>query len=194
MLVVRAALRLAYNDPESVTSALEPLIATPDAEVPNLHWWIHALLLEAVARDAQHEPDAASQALERALDLAAPHGVKLPFLLSPATELLERHRRKGTAHAPLVADLLKVLAGRTPAASTGVEALPEPLSECELRVLRYLPTGLQVPEIAGDLYVSVNTVRTHIRRVYAKLGVHQRADAVQRARDLRLLGPAPGPQ
>jgi LuxR family maltose regulon positive regulatory protein len=54
-------------------------------------------------------------------------------------------------------------------------------------VLRYLPTNLSRPEIARDLSVSLNTVSTHIRSIYAKLGVGDRSSAVQRARELRLL-------
>jgi len=57
-------------------------------------------------------------------------------------------------------------------------------------VLRYLPTNLTAPEIAAELYVSVNTVKTHMRRLYAKLGTHRRTEAVTRARDLGLLAPS----
>jgi LuxR family maltose regulon positive regulatory protein len=57
-------------------------------------------------------------------------------------------------------------------------------------VLRYLPTNLRVPEIAWELFVSPNTIRTHLRNVYAKLGVHTRADAVKRAREFGLLSPS----
>jgi len=67
--------------------------------------------------------------------------------------------------------------------------LPEPLSESELRVLRYLPTNLTAPEIAGELSVSRNTVKTHMRNLYTKLGSHRRAEAVARARNLGLLAP-----
>jgi LuxR family maltose regulon positive regulatory protein len=56
-----------------------------------------------------------------------------------------------------------------------------------LRVLRYLPTNLSRPEIAGELSVSLNTVGTHLRSIYAKLQVRDRSSAVQRARELRLL-------
>jgi LuxR family maltose regulon positive regulatory protein len=56
-----------------------------------------------------------------------------------------------------------------------------------LRVLRYLPTNLTRPEIAGQLSVSLNTVNTHIRRIYAKLGATDRSSAVKRGRELRLL-------
>jgi LuxR family maltose regulon positive regulatory protein len=65
----------------------------------------------------------------------------------------------------------------------------EPLSESEARILRYLPTNLSAPEIANDLYLSVNTVKTHLRHLYAKLGVNRRAEAVERARALGLLAP-----
>ena len=63
----------------------------------------------------------------------------------------------------------------------------EQLSPTELRVLRYLPTNLTRLEIAARLSVSVNTVNTHIRRIYAKLGATDRSSAVQRGRSLRLL-------
>ena len=58
-------------------------------------------------------------------------------------------------------------------------------------MLRYLPTNLSGPEIAGELNVSLNTVRTHMRHLYAKLGTHRRAEAVTRARALGLLAPSP---
>ena len=59
------------------------------------------------------------------------------------------------------------------------------------QVLRYLPTNLTTPEIASELYVSPNTVKTHVRSLYAKLGTHRRADTVARARALGLLAPSP---
>jgi LuxR family transcriptional regulator, maltose regulon positive regulatory protein len=66
----------------------------------------------------------------------------------------------------------------------------EELSPGELRVLRYLPTNLSQLEIASELSVSVNTVNTHVRNIYAKLRVGDRSSAVQRARELRLLSAA----
>lgn len=61
------------------------------------------------------------------------------------------------------------------------------LSQSERRVLRYLPTNLSRPDIARELYVSVNTVNTHVRNIYSKLEASTRAQAVERARELNLL-------
>ena len=161
------------------------------APIDSPRWEIQAFLLKARADDALGATGASSRALERALDLAEPDGLLLPFLLHRAPELLKRHRRLRTSHASLISEILNLLSGRTPTARPeDVEPLREPLSGSELRVLRYLPTNLRAPEIAGELFVSLNTIRTHMRSVYAKLGVHSRADAVERARELGLLAPS----
>ena len=65
--------------------------------------------------------------------------------------------------------------------------IDESLSDRELEVLRYLLTSLTSTEIAQELYISPNTVRFHIKNIYSKLGVHQRAAAVERARDVGLI-------
>ena len=148
-------------------------------------------LLKANADDALGDTGASSRALERALDLAEPDGLLLPFLLHPVPELLERHSRLRSTHASLIAEIQNLLAGHAPAARPeDAEPLQEPLSEAELRVLRYLPTNLRGPEIAAELFVSQNTIRAHLRNLYAKLGVHSRAVAVKRARELGLLSPS----
>ena len=155
---------------------------------------VQAFLLDAIARDALGNAVAARRALERALDEAKPEGLLYPFLADPAPDLLERHRRHGTAHAALIAEILNVLAGRKPVQrpdNEGGRGLREPLSQAETRVLRYLPTKLSAPEIADELYLSVNTVKTHMRHLYDKLGVHRRHEAVEQARALGLLAPSP---
>ena len=84
---------------------------------------------------------------------------------------------------------LPLLAGRTPAPPpAGAQPPLEPLSDSEIRVLRYLPTNLSAPEIANEPYVSPNTVKTHMHHLYAKLRTHRRGEAVARA--LGLLAPA----
>jgi LuxR family maltose regulon positive regulatory protein len=190
MRVILAELRLAQDDPLGAAAVVAPIVDGALA-VPAPLFEIQALLLEAIARDALRDPGGASRALERALDLAEPDGLLAMFLLHPAPDLLERQARLRTTHAALIAEILNLLAGQTPATrSEDVEPLREPLSESELRVLRYLPTNLRAPEIAGELFVSLNTIRTHMRNVYAKLGVHSRAAAVKRARELSLLSPS----
>jgi LuxR family maltose regulon positive regulatory protein len=94
----------------------------------------------------------------------------------------------------VVAEILRLLNVPGPTTSTNEWQAPfEPLTDSERRVLRYLPTRLTGPEIAGELYVSVNTVKTHLRRIYSKLGVHRRSDAIERAHALGLLIPSPRP-
>jgi len=186
-----AVLRLAQGDPRAAIAALAPVL-DGSAPVPWPGWLAQALLLEAIARDAVGDPAAAGRAVERALDLAEPDGALFWFLLHPAPGLLERHVRRGTAHAALIADILSLLAGRTLAPPPAGPPPPlEALSDSEIRVLRYLPTNLTAPEIARELYVSRNTVKTHTRSLYTKLGTHTRAETVARARALGLLAPSP---
>ncbi|MBV8991471.1 MAG: response regulator transcription factor, partial [Solirubrobacterales bacterium] len=114
-----------------------------------------------------------------------------PFAHIPCRELIERHPRHRTRHGALIALILDVLSGQspTPRAARAAPAL-EPLSDAELRVLRYLPTNLPASAIAAETYVSVHTVKTHMRHIYAKVDAHSRAEAVARARELGLLGRA----
>jgi LuxR family maltose regulon positive regulatory protein len=189
MRMVLAVLRLALGKPSAASAGLAPVL---EGSEPLFHrnWLPVAFLLDAIARSSLGDAAAAGRALERALDLAEPDGILLPFILFPAPELLERHRRSRTAHGAFVSQILDRLAGQQPPPSSGAAAsLLEPLSEGETRVLRYLPTNLSLPEIASELHLSTNTVKTHVRHVYAKLGAHGRTEAVERARRLRVLAP-----
>jgi LuxR family transcriptional regulator, maltose regulon positive regulatory protein len=187
-----AALRLAQGHPQAAAAALRPVI---DGSIPEVHpiWLVSALIQEAIARDALGDQDAAGRALERALDAAEPDRVLFPFLVYPAPGLLERHARQHTNHAALIWQILDQLAGASKPSSptAGSARLREPVSLSETRVLQYLPTNLRVPEIANQLTLSVNTIRTHIRHLYEKLGVHSRTEAVERSRALGLLAPLP---
>jgi LuxR family maltose regulon positive regulatory protein len=186
-----AVLRLAQDDPKAATVELAPVIDGSASLMNAQYWLVQTFLLEAIARDALGDVAAARRALERALDLAKPEGLLFPFLIDPAPGLFERHRRLGTAHAVMISEILNLLAGRKPAALPGAaERLREPLSASEIRVLRYLPTKLSAPEIADELYLSVNTVKTHMRHLYDKLGAHRRHEAVEQARALGLLAPS----
>jgi LuxR family maltose regulon positive regulatory protein len=189
MRIAAAVLRLAQDDPRAAMAAVAPVL-DGSAPVVRSAWLAEAFLLEAIARDALGDLGAAARALERALDLAEPDGVLLLFWLHPLPGLLQRHARRRTAHPALIADILSLLAGQVPAPA-GPPPLLEPLSDSEIRVLRYLPTNLPAPQIASELHVSHNTVRTHMRNLYAKLGTHRRFDTVERARALGLLAPSP---
>jgi LuxR family transcriptional regulator, maltose regulon positive regulatory protein len=188
--IAAATVRLAQRDPRAARTELAPIL---DGRAPaNLGFWlVMAYVLEAAASDALGDQAAADSALERALDLAEPDGALTPFLLAPSPDLLDRHARRYTAHASLIAAIREMLAGNQPGPPpSATPPLPEPLSGSEIRVLRYLPTNLNGPEIARELYVSPNTVKTHTRNLYAKLGTHNRAETVERARALGLLAPA----
>jgi LuxR family maltose regulon positive regulatory protein len=171
-----AVVRLAEGDPAGARKELRPALGAASVLVRT-----EASLVDALACRDLDDPQAAHAAVEHALNLAEPDRLILPFAMTGARELLESLR--DTSHAAFVADILDAVRGVAP-----TNPLPaEELSPSELRVLRYLPTNLTRPEIAGQLSVSVNTVNTHIRRIYAKLGATDRTAAVRRGRELRLL-------
>ncbi|TCN32861.1 LuxR family maltose regulon positive regulatory protein [Kribbella orskensis] len=180
-----AVIRLAEHDPAAAHRELQPVLdrSAPDNPYATL---IEAHLLDALACRDLGDERAARAAVEQALHLAEPDRLIVPFAMTGAWELLTALPPHGTSHAALVADILDAVHGDSPTNATA-PAPVENLSPTELRVLRYLPTNLTRPEIATELSVSLNTVNTHIRRIYAKLGATDRSSAVQRGRDLRLL-------
>jgi LuxR family maltose regulon positive regulatory protein len=154
---------------------------------------VEAQLLAGLAHRQLGDERAANQAAERALALAEADRLVLPFAMTGSAELLGALPLHETAHAALLGDILDVLHGASPAAAKEQSSSPpvEELSPRELIALRYLPTNLSRPDIAGELSVSVNTVNTHVRNIYAKLQVRDRSSAVQRAREMRLLAVGP---
>jgi LuxR family transcriptional regulator, maltose regulon positive regulatory protein len=149
---------------------------------------VEANLLAALAYRELGDQRAATAAAESALALSEADRLVLPFAVTGSRELLEAMPPHETAHAALITDIIEAIRGSSKAQDD--ELWPtaiEQLSPSELRVLRYLPTNLSRPEIASELSVSVNTVNTHIRNIYAKLQAQDRSSAVQRARRLRLL-------
>jgi LuxR family maltose regulon positive regulatory protein len=183
-----ARLRLRAGDPAGAHAAAAPWL---NAEATHygptqVELWV----LDALAHDAAADLPAATASLERALDVAEPQGIRRPFVeLGPhVATLLRRQLRQGTAHRSLVDDLLHEL-GRPQADGRPRTLLLEPLSDREAAVLRFLPTMMSNGEIAAELFVSVNTVKTHLKSIYRKLDVPDRREAVRRARDLELLAP-----
>lgn len=153
---------------------------------------IEAGLIEALAARRGGDSRTASQALERALALAEPEGFRRPFTRAgtAARDLLVEHLDSGTACWSLVNELVAAADEHpVPAAppSPAPPALAEPLTERELTILRYLQSILSNTEIAVELSLSVNTVKTHVRNIYRKLDAARRRDAVRRARELHLL-------
>ena len=194
MRIAAAAIHLAESEPEQALSVLAPVIEGVAPAVDRSYAGTEAQLLDAVAREQLGDTYAAETSLERALELAEPEGILLPFILTPVRDLLERLPRHRTAHAALRRTIVDVLAGDSPPSYADASPLLDELSEAELRVVRYLPSNLRAPEIAAELFVSTNTIRTHLRHIYAKLGAHGRAEAVDRARQLGLLAPSHRPR
>jgi LuxR family maltose regulon positive regulatory protein len=181
-----AVIRLAEGDPSGARRELRPLLDGTSALIHDAAL-VETHLLDAVAARKLGDARAANAAVERALGVAEPDRLILPFVIIGARESLETVPRSETAHAALLADILDALGGPCPTTTDDLASQAGGLSRSELRVLRYLPTNLTRPEIAGQLSVSLNTVNTHVRNIYAKLGARDRTSAVARARELRLV-------
>jgi LuxR family transcriptional regulator, maltose regulon positive regulatory protein len=182
-----AVIRLTEQDPAGARLELRAVL---DGAVPVLSYLtrVEAHLLDALAWRDLGDERASRLAAEQALNLAEPDRLILPFAMTGAWQLLEALPLSGTSHPALVTDILDAIRSGARAELSQPAMKPvEELSRSELRVLRYLPTNLTRREIAGELSVSVHTVDSHIRRIYAKLGAADRTAAVQRGRELRLL-------
>ncbi|WCN80202.1 LuxR C-terminal-related transcriptional regulator [Micromonospora sp. LH3U1] len=151
---------------------------------------LDAGLLDAVLAEQAGDGRRAGRILEQVLDLAGPQGCRRVFTRAapPVRDLLAAHLDAGTAHFELVSDLVQA-AGQssTRPATEPRGTLDEPLTERELTILRYLQSILSNVEIASELSLSVNTVKTHVRNIYRKLDATRRREAVRRARELRLI-------
>ena len=147
---------------------------------------IEILVLEALALQAQGDTAAALGALERALTASEPEGHVRVFMEEgqPMASLLREAARRGIAPAYIAELLDSVAPGRH---SPKKQGLIEPLSERELDVLRLLGSELSGPDIARELMVSLNTLRTHTKNIYMKLGENNRRAAVRRAQELDLV-------
>jgi LuxR family maltose regulon positive regulatory protein len=187
----RAAICIAGGDASTALDLLQDVLDAPPPPGLPAFGLVEAHLHAGIAHLDLGERSAAGAAAEAALAAAEPDRLIFPFAMIGTRELLDAVSRHETAHGALLADIADVLRG-APAPSAEEELLSpaEELSPSELRVLRYLPTNLTRPEIAGELYVSLNTVNTHLRNIYSKLGARDRSSAVRRARELRLLSAA----
>ncbi|WP_233258138.1 LuxR C-terminal-related transcriptional regulator, partial [Micromonospora sp. S4605] len=190
LAVALARVELCADDPRAAGRLL------PDWQAPEAADWalpvrLDAAVLDAVLARRAGDERRAGRLLEAALDLAGPDGYRRVFTRAEpgVRDLLAAHLDAGTAHWPTVSDLVRGAdepAGRA-ATEPAAAALDEPLTERELTILRYLQSILSNVEIASELSLSVNTVKTHVRNIYRKLDATRRREAVRRARELRLI-------
>jgi LuxR family maltose regulon positive regulatory protein len=182
--VVRAKAHLLLDQPESALDLLDPVAETA---TPYRGAMVEARILAAMAADRLHRDTAAMAAITEAVDLAHSVSMVRPFLTSGprVAALVARHRHVVARHLKFTRELIPAVTNHEP-----VDTGPPPvdaLTERERAVLTYLPTMFRAPEIAADLFISVNTVKTHQQAIYRKLGVTTRREAVDRARALKLL-------
>ncbi|MCB0031156.1 MAG: hypothetical protein KDE28_24770 [Anaerolineales bacterium] len=149
---------------------------------------LQVLILQSLAHQAAGESDVAAQTLGEALALALPGGLLRLFVdEGPAMAALLRELVRAGGGAPFAQQLLAAFGETVATHSPASQPLPDPLSDRELEVLRLLATELTGPEIAREMMVSLNTMRTHTKNIYSKLSVNSRRTAVRRAEELDLL-------
>jgi LuxR family maltose regulon positive regulatory protein len=190
--IAASAVELADEAPDEALRMLGPVLAQTARALHPPSAAAEAWLFAAAAHEQQGDQNGAHAAIERALGLTAPLGIVLPFMLAPVGALLERHSRHGSAHAALLATILDLRAEAVAHLRDEAGPAPHDLTDAELRVVRHLATNLTAPEIASELFISTNTVRTHMRHIYTKLDAHSRREAVGHARGLGLLAQRPG--
>jgi LuxR family maltose regulon positive regulatory protein len=183
-----ARLQLAEGDPAAATTTVAPCL---DGSAPGgfVSAPAEAWLLDALARDALADRDRAAASLERALSLAEQGDFRRSFLDAgaPARSMLARYRHRVPTSWSYLDELLLAATESARATTASPPTLIDPLTERERIVLRYLPSLMTYEEIASDLYVSLNTVKSHAHGIFRKLGVTGRRQAVRSARNLRLL-------
>ncbi len=193
--LVWARLLIAQGRPNLALRLLARLLAAAE-EYGRSGRAIEMLALQSLAHQACGDVEQALATLEQALTLAEPGGYVRTFVDegAPMFELLRLlSARRSVVDTGYIGTLLDAF-GPIVATETAPRPEPEsrhllldPLTEREMEVLRLLRTDLSVPEIAQELYISVNTVKTHVKRIYSKLGAHSRYEAVERARELDLI-------
>jgi DNA-binding NarL/FixJ family response regulator len=180
--VAEARLLLARHRDEQALRVLDPLVAK-SRPFEHLRTQVEAAILAAVAADRLEDHERALSLLRHALDLAAPVDLRAPFQANVALlgTMIDRYSWQLAGTSAYAAELLDDLH------PDEFPVFVEPLTSRERAVLEYLPTMMTNTEIARQLLVSVNTVKTHLKAVYRKLGVARRREAVLRAKQLEIL-------
>lgn len=184
-----ARLLLARGDDSSLGAALRLLdrLARAAAEGGRNRSLLDILILMALAHRASHDAPAALEALRRTIALAEPEGIRRPFMDDGKAigGLLKQLSKREASSAFVRSIAVSGQSAVAPVASDHPDLI-EPLSDREVEVLRFLRTDLSGPEIADELAVSLNTLRTHTKNIFEKLGVNSRRAAVRRAEELEL--------
>jgi LuxR family maltose regulon positive regulatory protein len=189
-LPILARLYIAEGRYEQAIKVVEELISLAEqANRPFLQ--IEAEILKARVFHAMDDSDSSLAALRRALQMAAPVDAERVFLVEGDEFIQLIQTTRSEWDSPELIEFTDRLLSRaglpTSMEPPTTQDLLEPLSPRELEVLHLLPSGLTAEELADELIVSVNTVRSHMKSIYAKLGVHSRHEAVARATELDLL-------
>jgi LuxR family transcriptional regulator, maltose regulon positive regulatory protein len=147
-----------------------------------------AWLLRGRGSHALGKTDDATAAVDRVIDLLEPEENRRVLLdAAPDSSWLLHYHNRIDSSWPFIDELLRTGLNRVDGAAASLPAVIEPLSQRERDVLGYLPSMLTFVEIGSELFISVNTTKSHVRSIYRKLGVVGRRDAVSRARQLHLL-------
>ncbi len=185
-------MHLAQGDPAAALAVLEPLRQQVEAKGLEDER-LEVMVLQAVAHHAHGEGDEAAQLLGDALTLAEPGGFIRTFIDEgmPMTQLLSEAPAQGIA-PNYTGKLLAVFEAQEQKSEDKshvppAQPLVEPLSRRELEVLRLVARGLSNHEICERLFLALNTVKGHNRKIFDKLQVRRRTEAVARARELGLL-------
>jgi LuxR family maltose regulon positive regulatory protein len=179
-----AQIELAANEPRTALDMLSEVLDGPAGAIHDFVL-VESQLLAAQAYSLLGNARGTREAIEKALAIAQPERIILPFVMAKVRDPLEKHTRH-TAHSAFLLEIVDVISGSSTQSAASSSALSA-LSPSELRVLRFLPTHLSRQDIARELRVSVNTVNTHLRNIYSKLGAGNRGEAVERAHHMRLL-------
>src|SRR5690606_24092455 len=178
---ITAGILLDAGDAAGCLDALSGCLAERDSH--SARTMVTVLLLHAAASYELGETSSADLSFDQALYVGSASGSRIPFLLIPRIVMLRMLNRAADRYQP---DGVQRLLDELRVGSASTRELVEPLSERELDVAQHLFEDKTVSQIAAELYISTNTVKTHVRSIYRKLSASNRKEAVRRVHELGL--------